>query len=423
MRLPNVFQTLDLERSLLDLLPPEAGCWLVGGALRDILRGHAPQDVDLAFSCDPTPIARRLAEKLAGTLVVLDEARQQFRVVVTRNRETHIVDLAPLRAPTLLGDLQRRDFTINAMACDLRSPGRLIDPLGGEKDLAAKALRPCSRGVLVDDPLRMLKGIRHIAELDLTPDRDYLAVLRCRATSLRSVARERLKAELGKIFSHARVERGAELLARFKLLDGAVNLPAEGIPYDETALQQVKAAEAGFTSPRSLAHLSDPVEEHWPVYALVRFWRYLGGATTPNLFPGPLLADLRFSRRGQAIGSMLTGLPRMAPLPAADPATRGAALWLDRFRASPSAAALCLASLAEGNHGVFPLLLETWMNLQVNGRIPDLVGARDLVERFGLLPGKDLGSALEYIREEEISGRIRSVFEAHDVLAERLKKD
>ncbi|NIQ97641.1 MAG: CCA tRNA nucleotidyltransferase, partial [Desulfuromonadales bacterium] len=82
-----------------------------------------------------------------------------------------------------------------------------LDPLGGAADLAAGILRSCSETVLQDDPLRVLKGVRHCQFLDLQPDRDTLERMAAAVVALPRAAPERIRAELGQILAGASSSR------------------------------------------------------------------------------------------------------------------------------------------------------------------------------------------------------------------------
>ena len=108
---------------------PGSGVVLVGGAVRDAVLGRPAVDVDLAVSAGALGLARRCAEQLGGTCVVLDAERGAVRVVADRRT----LDIADFRAPTLEADLAARDFTVNALAVRLaplvaRGHAPIIDP-------------------------------------------------------------------------------------------------------------------------------------------------------------------------------------------------------------------------------------------------------------------------------------------------------
>ena len=91
--------------------------YLVGGSVRELALGRPAPDLDLAVSAQTLELARELAAALQGTFVLLDEGERTARVVA----QGEILDLAEFRAPGLEGDLQGRDFTINAVALDLEA--------------------------------------------------------------------------------------------------------------------------------------------------------------------------------------------------------------------------------------------------------------------------------------------------------------
>ncbi|MEJ2699806.1 MAG: hypothetical protein P8Z70_09135, partial [Desulfuromonadales bacterium] len=152
---------------LTQLLRPGQECFLVGGALRDWLLEKESGDFDFATPFDPTDLAVRFAGEIGGKWFFLDEARRQSRIVADTEKGTVTYDFAPFRAPDLEGDLIRRDFTINALAFPLgKGEGEdLLDPLRGEEDLKEHLIRACSAECLREDPLRILKGVRHAVAL------------------------------------------------------------------------------------------------------------------------------------------------------------------------------------------------------------------------------------------------------------------
>ena len=78
------------------------------------------------------------------------------------------IDFARQEGATLTEDLQRRDYRINAMALPLNPPGELLDPTGGCRDLEAGLLTAVQEQNLIEDPLRLLRGLRLMAEIPLT---------------------------------------------------------------------------------------------------------------------------------------------------------------------------------------------------------------------------------------------------------------
>jgi tRNA nucleotidyltransferase (CCA-adding enzyme) len=164
--------------------------YLVGGSVRDLLLGEASFDVDIAVEGDAIAFAYALAQALDGratphwkfgTAVVTFGEGEHVDVVTTR---TEFYD-SPGALPTveragLNEDLFRRDFTINAMAASLVADdfGRLVDPYGGRADLEAGVLRVLHNLSFIDDPTRILRGIRYEARFGFRFDDHSTRLLR-----------------------------------------------------------------------------------------------------------------------------------------------------------------------------------------------------------------------------------------------------
>jgi hypothetical protein len=164
--------------------------WVVGGALRDELLGREVVDVDVACA-DPELAARLYARLAGGAVFPLSERHGAWRVAF---RAGNTVDFTPLHGETIEDDLGTRDFTVNAMARPL--DGDLVDPLGGEADLAAKRLRAVSPAIFADDPLRLLRAVRLEDELGFRLDEETERLLRESAGRAGDPAGERILGEL-----------------------------------------------------------------------------------------------------------------------------------------------------------------------------------------------------------------------------------
>ena len=183
-------------------MPPDAfpaGTALVGGAVRDALLDRlGPQpDLDVVLPGDAVALCRQLQRRHGGSAVVLDAERSIARLVIGG----WSIDLARQEGDSLSADLQRRDYTINAMALPLAEPARLVDPHGGQAHLAAGELVAISEANLLDDPLRLLRGLRLAGELRFHIEARSLAWIRAHHGLLGQVAGERVLAELEKLAS------------------------------------------------------------------------------------------------------------------------------------------------------------------------------------------------------------------------------
>ena len=205
--------------------------FLVGGVVRDLLMGRGHGDLDFATDAVPhatTKVLRGWAERqyLVGVKYGTVGARRDDVVLeITTFREEVYAEEHRKPAVTfgkdLRTDLSRRDFTVNAMAVRLPE-GEFVDPFGGVKDLAAKRLdTPLDPEIAFsDDPLRMLRAARFVAQLDLAPAPRVVAAIERMRERLSIVSAERINGELGKLLLAPAPSRGLEFAVQTGLADG-----------------------------------------------------------------------------------------------------------------------------------------------------------------------------------------------------------
>ena len=188
-----------LER-IITALPPATPAYLVGGAVRDLLCSRPTHDLDLALPNNAIRTGRQLAKSLDTAFYPLDLERDTGRLILNDDFLGRLViDVTAFRAADLESDLRDRDFTLNAIAIDLRHPEQLIDPLGGARDLQNRILRTCAPQALENDPVRILRAVRLSVEfgLRITPETTHL--IRQALPGLAGISPERLRDELFRI--------------------------------------------------------------------------------------------------------------------------------------------------------------------------------------------------------------------------------
>jgi len=216
---------------LREILGPEAELMVVGGAVRDELLGRPHADWDLATRLLPQVVMERArAAGLRviptglqhGTVTVLLEERP-VEVTTFRSDGGYLDGRRPetVRLGVDLGeDLSRRDFTINAMALPVGG-GELVDPFGGQTDLAARTIRavgdPLQR--FAEDGLRPLRACRFASQLGFAVEPATLAAIPQRLEVARKVAVERVFTELDKLLRGSEPHHGMALLAESGLMD------------------------------------------------------------------------------------------------------------------------------------------------------------------------------------------------------------
>ncbi len=185
------------------IFPKTRGAYIVGGAIRDILSGRPPLDYDAAVLGDPVEFAQQVAINTNGRLVEIGKPGQAIIRVVAK--ET-VIDISKVKGTSIEDDLQARDFSINAMAYDLFSQ-QLIDPLGGQPDLAHQTIRMVSKSIFNHDPVRLLRAFRMATVLQFEIESHTKTAIEKHAALIQQSAGERVREELFKMFhstkSHA----------------------------------------------------------------------------------------------------------------------------------------------------------------------------------------------------------------------------
>lgn len=190
------------------------GTFLVGGSVRDLARGLTPLDYDIAVSCDPQVFAEEAARKTGGRIVLLGKDRFTVYRVAAPQRT---IDITPFKGRNIRQDLMARDFTINALACDL-SDGQIIDVAGGLADLRAGLVRMISPAVFMDDPVRLIRAFRMAATLNFKISTGTVKAIRDHAANLSQTAGERIWAELIRILACPDSYRQLQMMAATRIL-------------------------------------------------------------------------------------------------------------------------------------------------------------------------------------------------------------
>jgi tRNA nucleotidyltransferase (CCA-adding enzyme) len=187
--------------------------YLVGGCVRDTLLGRTPKDWDITTNARPEDIQRVFPDSYYtndfGTVgVKIDTDDERLKIIEVTPYRTES-GYSNKRHPdqvsfgdNLLEDLQRRDFTINALAYD-ESKGQVIDPYKGQKDIELGVLRtvgdPEER--FDEDALRLMRAVRLIAELNFALDSETAAAIKKKVSNLQHISRERIRDEFVRIIN------------------------------------------------------------------------------------------------------------------------------------------------------------------------------------------------------------------------------
>jgi tRNA nucleotidyltransferase/poly(A) polymerase len=188
--------------------------YLVGGSVRDLLLGRRPLDLDLAVAGNPRTFARRLAAHTGGRIVPLGKPGLMLYRIVSGSR---IMDVSAVAGRSISEDLQRRDFTINALAVDVAG-GDIIDVCDGRADLATGRVRMVSPSAFEQDPVRLIRAFRMAAVLRFEVSPETAAAVRDQAMLITKPAGERIRNELLKILETGRAAETITQMADCGLL-------------------------------------------------------------------------------------------------------------------------------------------------------------------------------------------------------------
>lgn len=208
-----------LQEALVRVQPP-VRVWLVGGAIRDGILGHNTTDFDFAVEGDSLSVARHIADLFQGDFYPIDPNRKIGRAIIRQqDRDPLYLDFSSLMGSGLSEDLRQRDFTINALAIDMRETEHLIDPCGGLQDLRDKVIRQCSPDSIRNDPIRLYRAIRFAVALNAQIEKSTLENLRQSSNEIIGLSVERLRDEFFHILGLEQPATALRLMDRLSLYD------------------------------------------------------------------------------------------------------------------------------------------------------------------------------------------------------------
>lgn len=224
--------------------------YIVGGCVRDLLRGEKPKDWDITTSAKPEEITKLFPDSFYEnkflTVTVKtgadDPTLAEIEVTTFRAEGKYTDKRHPDEvrfAKTLAEDLSRRDFSINAIALmsnqQPATSDRLIDPFGGLEDLEKRIIRAVGipKERFEEDALRMMRAVRFAARLEFTIEPETMRAIQENAASIRAIAKERVRDEVVKMIEDKHAKEALEMLHDAGLLQYTIPELEEGIGIDQ----------------------------------------------------------------------------------------------------------------------------------------------------------------------------------------------
>lgn len=446
--------------------------------MRDLLLGRQFHDVDVVVADRVFEAANMLSARMKAASFVLDSERHVARVVF----ESGNWDITGFRDTTIEGDLQKRDFTINALAIrwedfyPARSLNPVLDPFGGVADLQSRRIRAVTRESLVDDPLRMLRAFRIHAELGFIIDPDVLDQIEEVHTTIAGVAGERVRDELDRIFLRPDSAATWRELGKSQLFDSLFPemMPMKGC--EQGGYHHLDVWGHSIAALENLENLFASLNQEFPEYAsalqeylgaapgtlerrrLLKWavllhdigkpktrelrepgrWRFHGHDHAGSDIAEALLTRLKFSRKDiQIITSIIEH--HLRPLNLFNqPAPPSDESFYRLFRAAGTEALgvlLCATSDLAAARGVladpardaqFVTLIHRMLDYYYSKfypaiSTPELVKGRDLMAFLQMKPGPLMGELLKEIRESQLTGLLTTREDALDFARNWLK--
>ena len=363
--------------------------YLVGGPVRDLLLGRPSLDLDFAIEGDAGALGARLASELGLRLV-----RHPVFLTATVRGDGFFIDLATARSETyarpgalpavapagLVEDLQRRDFTINAMALALTGDraGELIDPASGRQDLEGGLVRVLHDGSFQDDATRILRAARYQVRFGFCITPHTLDLLRHDTPYLDTISGARIHQEISRTLAEPEPENVFLCLQAL----GVLRAIHPGLSFDERLA-------AAFADLRRLAPAALP-GAGWPLLAWRAAPAQIAGVVRRLALTRPQAAAVRAVPQLRALHDRLSR-PSLRPSQIAQV-----------LRTFPPPAVWALAAAGEGlvRDRCLEYLLR-WRYVRTSLRGGD-------VAALGVGPGPALGEVLHRLKVAKLDGEVRS---------------
>ena len=441
--------------------------YLVGGSVRDMAMKveRSLPDFDVALKNSSLELAEAVAKTLGGSGFTLDEGEKAYRVVT----DAFEADLVGFRADDIEGDLEGRDFTLNAMAVSLNS-GEFTDPLDGYSALSEGTLIPCSGEAMEADPLRILRAFRLLSTRGFSISPALQAQMTMTKGELAPdagrISPERIRDELFKLMGGARagealreLKRTGVLFALFPFVNEWEGMDQGDYHSFDLLEHAIRTAEGAVKITAEceewlFGHFAEELEQNVTRRALficTALFHDIGKPATRRVEPGgrvrfithdtlggkmisKLLESLRVGKRARyAAKRVVAGHMRLYGLANQERPTERSRLRFIRDLGDESPETALLALCDERATGpkapafetlettageILTLYRESLLDVE---RTEPLLRGREVVDILGVDEGVLVGELLAAVADAEERGEVSNKEEALSFLRERLR--
>ena len=410
-------------------------CWLVGGCIRDYFLLKESFDKDIVCVGHSYDLAFDIAKKTEGTLIELDLENEIYRVVL-KDKITYF-DVSRALEDDILKDAQRRDFTLNSIYYDFNVQ-KIFDPCNGVDDLNNNILKSFDLKNFDDDPLRMLRAFRFVAQYNFCIDTRIENYIKNAKENINKCAAERINQELIKLFGGKYTPEAILLADKFGFL-------SQIFPF----VDEIKKIPPNTHHHLDLFHHSvetmRTVKIKKPMLKLAAFCHDIGKPKTHTIEPSgrhrfighdkvgqelikPILSKLKFSKKQIEYVSMMIG-NHIYPsaLMSGDVVQEKAMIrfvrkldpYVDDIIELARADRLCARGpmvsdeMVENNLKNLEKLYEFYLKIKPRlEKLPKLLDGLEIMEILHIKPSQMLGKIINALEEEQIEGRIKTKGEA-----------
>lgn len=428
-------------------------CYIVGGFLRDCLLNRESCDVDIVVPQNTAEsTAKRLADFINGYFVELDNVNNIYRVVF--EDKINYVDIADCTGSCIEEDLKRRDFTINAIAYDLKKE-KLIDINSGLEDLKKGIIREISELNITDDPIRILRAFRFQSELGFNFSDELKEIIKKHCLLIKNPAKERVNTELIKLFDGKYADGTLTDMENFGILEqvfpfvkdlkkvppnshhhlGLLEHSIETVKqvqlYYENAVADVKSHldETLFAGHKRIAYLKLGAFLHdtgkpsvWTIDTQTGRHRFIMHDSEGAKIIEPYLKDLKFSKKQISyLQKIIKNHIYPAGVVTSDETSEKAYLRFYRKMGDETIDLIAIA-YADRMSALGPEITQEMINKNINGLdkllngylkqktelkpLPKLLDGKEIMQILNIPQSKELGKIIEKLKEAQISSDV-----------------